>query len=377
MAPSRRLAIAPRRRLAAALAAAIAALLLLSAGPLPTADAAPPAHANDQRTVSVLSRNLYLGASLSPLFGPSAATPQGLLAAASGMWDQVRRTDYPTRAKGLADEIATLRPALVGLQEVTLYRVGAFGDPARATTVRMDFLAILQAELRARGQRYDVVVSQEAFDGELSAFDWPTAAGGTGGLIDVRLTDRDVILVRRGPETANMSVSNAQGGLFAAALELPIPALGPGARLRIDRGWTSVDVQHRGREFRFINTHLEAFEQQIAAAQTEELLTRGPAATRMPVVLTGDFNSAPGQAAYGRIADAGFRDVAVGGAPTCCYDDDLADPAATLRTRIDLVFVRGPLRFANVARVGVDPFRTTAPLWASDHAGIRADILLD
>lgn len=340
-------------------------LLILTTAP---AVAAPPPKANNERTVTVMTRNLYLGATLAPLFPePPLASPGELVGAATQLWHQVAATDFPLRATALADEIATEQPDLVGLQEVTLYRIGTINDPAPATQVRLDFLQVLLAELRSRGQRYDVAVSQEAFDGELPAMDWDQTLGGTGGPVDVRLTDRDVILVRRGA----INVKNAQGGVFEAALPLAVL----GQPLPIVRGWTSVDVTHRGVEFRFVNTHLEAFHEGIAALQAIELVSTGPAATSLPVVLTGDFNAAPGEPAYTVIAGAAFTDVAApGGGATCCYDADLAD--GSLDSRIDLIFTRGPITTTSVHLVGVDPIAPQAPRWASDHAGVVADLVL-
>jgi hypothetical protein len=361
-------------RLRALLVAALAVLLLATLA-VPSV-AAPPSHANAERAVTVMTRNLYLGASLGPLFpegGFTGDTAQlDALLAATAVWDQVRRTDFPTRAGALADEVVAHEPDLLGLQEVTLYRVGPFNPFAPATEVRLDFLEVLQSELRARGQHYDVVVSQEAFDGELTGFDWGVLPF-TAPPIDVRLTDRDVILVRRTAKATDLKVHNPRSGLFAAYLPLTVL----GQPLPIVRAWTSVDVAHRSRNFRFINTHLEAFSQEVATAQAAELLA-GPAATPMPVVLTGDFNSRPTQSAYESIVAAGFTDVAVGGPPTCCFDDDLADLDSELETRIDLIFTRGPFSAQDVTMVGDEPFRTDqAPYFASDHAGLFAKLLLD
>ena len=57
------------------------------------------------------------------------------------------------------------------------------------------------------------------------------------------------------------------------------------------RGWASVDarVGKRGPKFRFINTHLEVFSASIRDRQTRALLD-GPADTRRPVIIAGDFN---------------------------------------------------------------------------------------
>jgi endonuclease/exonuclease/phosphatase family metal-dependent hydrolase len=368
-----------RRLLVALLAAVTAVLLALAASP---ATAAPPPQASKDRVVTVMTRNLYLGATLAPLFPQPPApahTQQTLVAAATGMWWQVAATNFPVRAQELAREIATAQPDLVGLQEVTLYRVDPINPAnptADATTVRLDFLAVLQDELRARGQRYDVVVSKAAFNGQLPAYDWPPPLG-TGALSNVRLTDRDVILVRRTPQTAGLKLSNAQSGLFSATLELPVLD----EWLPIDRGWTAVDVKLRGREFRFVNTHLEAFHPGVAYAQALELIAGGPADTSLPVVLLGDFNSVPGHpqlgAAYAAIQSAGFADVAPSGAPTCCFDAALVDLGEELTTRIDLVLTRGPITAQSVERVGATPFRAAQPLWASDHAGLVAELVLE
>ncbi len=322
--------------------------------------------------LTVMTRNVYLGAALDPLFPqPPIDTTEELVAAATQVWHQVLATDFATRAEALAAEIAAAEPMLVGLQEVTLYRVDPLDPSTEATTVRLDFLAVLQEELAELGQRYRVEAVQEAFDGEVPALDWPASAGGTGQLVDVRLTDRDVILVR---QQGGAKVVDSASGVFQAALELPVL----GQPLRIERGWTAVDVRFRGRVLRFINTHLEAFHPGITALQAGELLA-GPAATSLPVVLVGDFNSPPEplpfSAAYALIAAAGFTDVAVGGLPTCCFDADVADPAAPLTTRIDLIWYRGPFTALDVDRIGDEPIRDTPPVWASDHAGLVAVLL--
>jgi endonuclease/exonuclease/phosphatase family metal-dependent hydrolase len=60
------------------------------------------------------------------------------------------------------------------------------------------------------------------------------------------------------------------------------------------RGWCSIDVQVRGRWFRFINAHLEealpAGFPDIQFYQAAEILG-GPANISLPVILAGDFNS--------------------------------------------------------------------------------------
>jgi len=60
---------------------------------------------------------------------------------------------------------------------------------------------------------------------------------------------------------------------------------------------------------------------------------------------------------------------------TCCQEPTLTDPTPLFSSRIDLILVHGakPL---GVRRVGTRPYATTPPLWASDHAGVVAEVRL-
>jgi hypothetical protein len=129
------------------LAAAAALVLALAYAPGALADDAGgrPGKTN----VTVMTRNLYLGADL----GPAITAPNlpQFLAATSAIWTHVQQVSFPERARVLADEIAHAKPDLVGLQEAAMWRTGPIGDPAPATTVVYDYLALLLAELRGAG----------------------------------------------------------------------------------------------------------------------------------------------------------------------------------------------------------------------------------
>ena len=71
-------------------------------------------------------------------------------------------------------------------------------------------------------------------------------------IIDVRHTDREVILVKV-DKGSNLNISNAQVGHFNTNCTLPT-AIG---NITIDRGWVSIDVKYRGNSFRFLSTHLD------------------------------------------------------------------------------------------------------------------------
>src|SRR3954453_18593723 len=157
------LSTASIRRLLLPLFALASVLALL----LPGAAVAKPDNHSDNgkgKVVSVMTRNLYLGADLAPAIGASSL--EAFVAANGQILREVTANDFPTRAKGLAHEILSEKPDLVGLEEVALWRTGPpdltpvlTGQPT-ATTVRYDYLAELLAELNKGPDRYEVVVVQ-------------------------------------------------------------------------------------------------------------------------------------------------------------------------------------------------------------------------
>ncbi|CAM3677828.1 endonuclease/exonuclease/phosphatase family protein [Smaragdicoccus niigatensis] len=327
-----------------------------------TAQAAPT-----PPSITVMTRNLYLGADLTPL--ATALTTADQAQRAADVFRQVQATDFGARAKLLAAEIAAAGPDLVGLQEVALWRTGDVGvlDGTRtpATHVAYDFLGLLQTELAALSQNYEVAVTEQGFDAEVS-----TALG-----YDVRFTTGDAILVKRGSVTIN----KRSKGLFKTFLTIPTVS-GP---MLDRRGWTAVDATKNGRMFRFINTHLDSTLGPIRVSQATELTT-GPAATWQRVVLVGDLNATPNEIlfpAYKVLIGAGFRDAWTathGTEPgfTCCNASDLMGPN-TFTQRIDHVLSRPALPATNTYRTGIDPSeRTPAGEWPSDHAGVVATFRL-
>ncbi|HEV2088233.1 MAG TPA: endonuclease/exonuclease/phosphatase family protein, partial [Cryptosporangiaceae bacterium] len=352
---------------------AVAVALAVVLATLASGFSAPAAAAGTPK-VTVMTRNLFLGANLAPAI--EARTMPEFMAANAAIFAHVQKVDFTERAKVLAREIADAEPDLLGLQEVSLWRTGPLGDPAPATTVVYDYLALLRTELDNVGAPYDVVISQQEADVEGPASDPYNQ--------DIRLTERDVILVRRG---ADLELSNPRSANFL--VNLPIPVLATGGVYMSTRGWTSVDAVKGGKPFRFVNTHLEAFNAQVRVAQATELLA-GPLA--LPpggtVVLVGDLNSGPelpkpeNRLAYQVLVVAGMVDtwlVLHPGDPgyTASYGDDLDQPADALEHRIDMVMIRGTLTPIKSRLTGNDPDnRTAGGLWGSDHLGHVAQLAL-
>ena len=76
-----------------------------------------PARAENSEPLTVMSRNIYLGADV----GVAMKLLPNFPAAAQFMWDQVRQTDFSQRAPKLAAEFASQRPAVIGIQEATIW----------------------------------------------------------------------------------------------------------------------------------------------------------------------------------------------------------------------------------------------------------------
>ena len=347
-------------------------------------------------TVTVMTRNLFLGADLAPAIG-AASIPEAIDGAGT-IWNELQSTKFPERAAPLAREIKRSKADLVGLQEVALWRKQVPSDGGApplspipgaqpASDVEFDFLALLRAELKKIGAKYRVVVVQEEFGGELPADIDHSDATGTGPLagfgadLDARLTMRDVILVRRG---SKVKLGETRKGHFKTRYE---PNVG-GIVIPVDRGWVSVEAKIRGKSargkkarysrFRFVNTHLEAFgDPKIREAQAKEL-TAGPLDTSKQVILVGDLNSGiarhneperPGDdLAFRALVDFGMKDR--GAIQSCCYDN-LFDPNAVLDHTVDHVLTKPGLKKIRAYVTGDDASeRTASGLWPSDHGGV-------
>jgi endonuclease/exonuclease/phosphatase family metal-dependent hydrolase len=337
--------------------------------------------------VKVMTRNLYLGADLTP--GVEATNLQELVNAAGEILNQVDVNDFPTRARGLAGEIRTRKPDLVGMQEVALWRDAPCTEspiPPKATHVRYDFLQLLLDQLNRQGPRYRVVVSEPEFDFEIWANTDGDASTGTpfGCDINGRLTMRDVILAR----TRHVETQNAVGGHFEHLLTVN-PA---GVSIAVTRGWTAVDARiGHGTSFHFVNTHLEAFDDatqhpSIRALQAQELVAPGgPATSNLPVVLVGDLNSdddtvsADDAQAYNVLLDAGFRERSTNDPLSCCLDSaDLrvgyGGSISDFDHQVDHVMTDSPSE-VELANSFVTGLRPVNGFWDSDHAGLFSALL--
>jgi endonuclease/exonuclease/phosphatase family metal-dependent hydrolase len=349
------------------------------------------------RPITVMTRNIYLGADINrPVEAAldaqaAGATPQQVVAALAIATDYTRgivdQTNFPARSKLLAREIATAAPDLVGLQEVALWRSGPLeltkvGVP-NATTVDYDFLANLLADLRAAGTPYVAEVVGERADVESPSF---TAT--MGNPRDIRLTMHDVILKRANKA---LTVTGEHDQLFTHNLVVDIS----GVTMDFSRGYQWVDVRAGKRDFRFVNSHFEAFSSDLALAQAKQVVAEATAADRTTVFVcdcnsdplldkTKPIDHVPHKAPYEFITgeDSGYTDQWLEWAPaeegwTSGLSELVNDEtAAGFDHRIDMVFSHTTDGEALDVDLGSITGNELADrdaitgLWPSDHAGV-------
>jgi endonuclease/exonuclease/phosphatase family metal-dependent hydrolase len=373
-------------------AAMVLGLIVAFAAALAAEAGAAKAKKPKSNVVRVMTRNLYLGADLAPAI--DAPSPGEFAAANGQILRDVDTNNYPVRARGLAKEIISKNPDLVGLQEVAMWRTNETpnlgpalnGDPKTATTVKYDFLKTLMNRLNRGKKRYRIVKVQQEFDFEAPGDYNNTPGDSDGGSTEMllmpdaemngRLTMRDAILAKVG---ARVVTRNAKSGTFK---NLYTPTVS-GIPVPVTRGWVSVDAKVRGsRLFRFVDTHLEAFENDAKEKQAKELIKRGgPARSGLPVILVGDLNSDDNtvsatngdRRAYLAIKRFGFRDVATENPMSCCINSSILTDnfgaVSDFDHHIDHILTDTPRKVKRLS-AAVTGRQPQNGFWNSDHAGV-------
>jgi endonuclease/exonuclease/phosphatase family metal-dependent hydrolase len=324
--------------------------LALSAALVAAPSTAPAAKPKPQK-ITVMSRNLFLGANLIPL--ALAAPGDDFERAAGKLFDDVKATEPDARMKLVAGEIAKAKPDLVGLQEVTLWRTGPKNDGKPATDVQIDYLATLKSELKKLGASYRVVADQRTLD-----LEGPTDRG-----VDIRFTDGNVVLARKG-----VKVTNAKSSDFKNQLVIPTAAVGD---VSVNRSFNQLDAKIGRAKIHFVNAHLEAYSADYRLKQAKELVKGPLKSKKLPTVLVGDLNSGPklpkkeDRPPYLAIAAAGFKEART---PkfNCCFNDDLV--SGKWDHIVDHIMTRPKFKLLSSFLTGGE--KTASGKAPSDHGGV-------
>lgn len=321
-------------------------------------------------SVIVMSQNLYLGGDI---FAVTTATDANQVPGiVARIYGDALASDFEARAESIADAIEDANPHLIGLQEVTTYRTQSPSDyitgntSVNASTVTVDFLAILLDALADRGLNYRVASTSPNADVE-----FPATTDGQS-FFDVRYSDADVILAR-----SDVQTSNPVEASFSILVTVPVG----GVDQTFVRGYQRVNATVDGFSFTHVNTHLEVGGAAAQAQETQasELVNRMRGIDG-PIVFTGDINSAADGStttSYAQLTGT-FTDPGIGTGPTCCQASDIRNASSSLTTRIDFVMFRDFKSASSYDVVLDDPAsRVTSGsdlLWASDHAGVVATL---
>jgi hypothetical protein len=405
--------------------------------------ASAPALAQDR--IDVMTQNQYLGADLTPII---TAPPEGFNQAVIDALSEVAANDIATRADLLAKLIANRLPDLVGLQEVFRYEcydLGPVGEMTGCNDPRIanafpidvapglsvnDHLVLTTQALSELDENYDVaaIVNNLNVTEPLpapsppfppdSVFPFPGLPvdldDPPNGVPDIAVTilDRDVILARGDISATVVDYSAAcpermsvDGCNYRVVAPTPLDAVP-----FIQRGWVGVDATIDGKDYRFVNTHLEVQRPDgsvessaIQAFQAAELIGVLGATTppNKSLIVVGDINSSsedpiiPGAwpspfdqsglvPPYTQLEYAGYTDAwtVTGDIPgfSCCQASDLSNHSSVLDERIDVIFSLDPEAWLNKAKkkrvLGSKVPDKSAPdgLWPSDHGSVAAQL---
>ncbi len=345
------------------------------------------APAATSQEITVMTRNLYLGADLAPVI--AAKTQEEFFAAAQAALAQIAANNFPERAQALAAEIVEKQPHLIGLQEVYNFTFNGSNGPPPFR----DYLADLMAALAAQGADYRVaaVVKNQDLQVPLG-----------GNLVGV--TDRDVILARG--DVTNLTIvpvalSGCKQSMDGCNYQVAASAATPLGTIAIERGFVAVDAVIGGTLVRFVDTHLEepgreldptnplaSIFQSAQAYELVSILAGFPNPLGAKIVVVGDINSTPLDQVlivgpytivppYMQLAGAGYTDawtLRPGDPPgfTCCQAENLLNLDSILADRRDVTFSREmPYGMVKANLVGNEETdKTPSGLWPSDHAGV-------
>jgi len=265
--------------------------LLVSAIFIPILALAPRANAAEPYDITVMSRNIYLGADV----GVALELIPDFPAAAQFMWDQMRKTDFSKRVAKLATEAAQERPELIGIQEATIWYCKK-NLWSRKVEV-FNFLDQYIAATKASGVGYSLASASgvEAFNPgySIAAIPFLTKVKDAATFQPLFGSDSaacgftigDAILVRDDVASEVIQVGNSE---FKDSYSI-VPTI-----MTIYRGYTWVDFKVRDSLVRVVSTHLESIwdENKVPnSAKQAAQLAADLGSSKMPLIVMGDFNA--------------------------------------------------------------------------------------
>ena len=255
-----------------------------------------PATASPDKKITVMSRNIYLGADV----GVAMKLLPNFPAAAQFMWDQVRATDFTKRAPKLAAEFAAAKPDVIGIQEATIWYCKK--DLWSGKVEVFNFLNTLVSETKKTGVGYSL--ARASSDDKKTTFNPGYSIAAIPYLTKVidpatfqpifkqnsascGFTIGDAILVRDDRLKDVVAIGTSE---YDATYSI-IPAL-----MTIYRGYSWLDLKTDNTRVRIVTTHLESIWDKDkvpnSVLQAKQLI-KDLESTNLPLVVMGDFNADP------------------------------------------------------------------------------------
>lgn len=373
-----------------------------------SAPGAKVAAKSSKGALKVMTLNLYLGASLSPVLAAIDDPNGDFYGSLKTLYDTVQKTDFPLRATSIAKTIKAQNPDIITLNEVSNWKIvkSTPGSGLRD----YDFLKIFKKALKKEGLSFAMgsVVNNANLPPLPGvglpyvdpAKGCPVPASLLSAACSVAFQDRDVIMYNTRAKGLKALKRKASGNFATQQSFL----LG-GVALSFNRGWTYRDFSFKGKPFTMMTSHLEVesgtagttgeqnWPSPIQVAQGKQMAKialKAAKQTQGRVLLAGDFNSDANRQyspTYSNLMKD-FKDTwkQAGGAfgkavgATCCQTGDLnsdleldsGDPEVP--TRIDLVLTRKAKGVR--AAVITNRMQDTQPKWESDHYFYAASVTL-
>ena len=387
--------------------------------------------ANAEGKIDVMTMNQYLGADLDPIV--TAETPAEFNDAVVTALEEVAANDIPSRALVLAEIISGRLPDLVGLQEVFIFECVDLAPPTpgngcdnpRIRNAFNDHLSLTIDAINLQGEHYVPIATVVNFNTR-NVVVQPVPIAGIPFEIDgypavANIVDRDVVLVRSDLASAAAPVDFTPFQPFGVCTKasedgcnyqvVATATLPDGTILPIERGFVGVDIAFDGKDYRFVDTHLEVqrpdgtdLSSIVQAAQAQELIATLDATTPpgRSLIVVGDINSSPDDELifvpqppppnfppvivppYTQLVESGYTDswtLRPGSLPgyTCCQDEDLSNQSSDHRERIDTIFsLEVPSNVKKARVLGSRVSDKTPPaglgLWPSDHGVVAAEL---
>lgn len=336
--------------------------------------------------VRAMTMNLYLGVDLTFDVSQACRAAHGgagwFRCVYGELWSDVLSTDFPSRAKVLANHIEKAAPDVLGLQEVTTtYRDGV---------EEQNFLKILQNELQNRSLTYAVATDCQVLDPEASknpAYNEPYNA--SSGDFMASLETRTALLVN----TKTSSWENSTELKFQAQL----PTVG-GAPTTYCAAMADVKIMEDDSPFLAVSAHfVPSGAGSIQDEQAKELVDHLSKSSH-PKIVMADINSDPrdknddgSDTPYKILTGAGYTDLWLDNRNDAASEDgltwghnaSLTNEEANFTKRIDYVLykdegIAGKKKMAWMETYGDDPEDSKTAdgkLWGSDHAAVFADMV--